>query len=196
VACTLLLCGVKLGPMKTVWLFAITSLVGLCAHAEPHLVRLNLAGSLFGVTTAEYHIPVSSAMSLGPSLTYWGYDMGDVDLQGFGVGIIGNWSLERKVFAKGWYLSPFMNYVTVVWRNLDRAVNKNFSANISLIMVGTVFGYGIRVSEWRIDLGLGVALLSLPMQVRLEASDGSTMNADLPLSTISPTADIAIGYEF
>lgn len=155
--------------------------------------RLSPGGLLVGVANLAAEWKVSDNFSFGPSVGYVNWNIGDVGLNGYSVGIRGTYYPDL-VFRDGWYVSPRLSYDPIRVTARDQGVAYKGDAG------GTRFvamaGYHWFWENFNMNFGAGVAVNSVS-KFDLRDDAGNRLEKVATYYTgVTPVVDLDLGLTF
>lgn len=129
-------------------------LTSFAAFSGPNF-RFSPIGLINGEYKMSLDFPVSENWTLGPTGTYRKDSDDGFDVDGYGLGIRGNYYINRKALEGGWYFGPSLQYVDVkAEENFGGTVGKQTEKGNG-IKGAVLFGYQWMWDSFNITFGVG-----------------------------------------
>lgn len=182
------------------WLAALLLILGLSGAADSAFAtggeynfRFSPVVLLIGAVDLNFDIQVSPEWTVGPSLTFWKFELNSTgtftekySVSAFAFGARGNW-FKNGVFTDGLYVGPSLQSAKVKVETRDSIGAVTGEANI-LIASGIV-GYGWFWDSFNMMLGGGLAVGMGGSDVTVTDSSGTTTTVKS-----RPTGSLALEY--
>lgn len=194
--------------------FLFVSMIGLSASAETEApaassassangsinARISPLGLLIGYINADVDFKLGDQWTLGPTFSYWGFDMtssaftGDkLRVESKSIGARANW-YKNGVFKDSLFFSPIFQYVSASAIGTSRSSGSTVSASASVPVLSGLVGYHWFGQTLNMSLGAGLGFGLGSSKVK--ATDGTTtVESDISRS-VGLALDFMIGIVF
>lgn len=162
--------------------------------------RISPLGLLIGYFNADVDIKVGDQWTLGPTFSYWGFDVsssgftGDsMRVESKSIGARANW-YKNGVFKDSLFFSPIFQYVSASATGTSRSSGSTVSASASVPVLSGLVGYHWFGQTLNMSLGAGLGFGLGSSKVK--ATDGTTtVESDISRS-VGLALDFMIGIVF
>ena len=162
--------------------------------------RISPLGLLIGYFNADVDIKVGDQWTLGPTFSYWGFDVtssgftGDsMRVESKSIGARANW-YKNGVFKDSLFFSPILQFVSASASGTSRTSGATVSASATVPVLSGLIGYHWFGQTLNMSLGAGLGFGLGSSKVK--ATDGTTtVESDISRS-VGLALDFMIGIVF
>ncbi|MBL7686507.1 MAG: DUF3575 domain-containing protein [Bdellovibrionaceae bacterium] len=162
--------------------------------------RISPLGLLIGYFNADIDFKLGDQWTLGPTFSYWGFDVsssgftGDsMRVESKSIGARANW-YKNGVFKDSLFFSPIFQYVSASATGTSRSSGSTVSASASVPVMSALVGYHWFGQTLNMSLGAGLGFGLGSSKVK--ATDGTTtVESDISRS-VGLALDFMIGIVF
>lgn len=159
------------------------------SEAQSVNVRIDPLTMLVGVLNAEVDFKVSKAWTVGPTISYFRFNVGHSSVSASGLGVRGNYFFNGNVFTDSWYFGPFFKYATAE----AEYKSTGSSAKASGTGLGALVGYHWSWTTFNMQLGGGIVNYSIP---DAEITDNGDRVEYGGISGTGVALEFSIGWKF
>ena len=162
--------------------------------------RISPLGLLIGYINADVDFKLGDQWTLGPTFSYWGFDMTSsaftddkMRVESKSIGARANW-YKNGVFKDSLFFSPIFQYVSASATGTSRSSGNTVSASASVPVLSGLVGYHWFGQTLNMSLGAGLGFGLGSSKVK--ATDGTTtVESDISRS-VGLALDFMIGIVF
>jgi hypothetical protein len=184
--------------MKTrIAIFVLLTLLGGVVSAADNKFNLRTTpvSDAFGIVNIDLDYAVSKNITLGPTLTYFDYEVSDITFESTMFGVRLNYFFNEAL-AGGMFASFGGSFGNFDISEVNTSNSLRYSSSSSVRIYTALLGYQAMWDNFNITFGGGASYISLPETV-LGVNEIDTFSIDTStLSGVVPNVELTMGWSF